>query len=335
MTKAKPASRLRVGAFKTAQRMSTARHWLVGQAARAALVTLRQLPPDKALAFADATARRLGPRTKRHRIALRNLAAAYPEKSDAEREAIALDMWGHMARLAAEYIFLGELFDFRPDNQAAGRIEVEGAEIFERIAAEKGRPHIIFTAHLGNFEMLPVAAASFGLDLTALFRPPNNPYIASYVFSTRRITMGDLLASRAGAAFALSRILDDGGNVGLLVDQRFRDGTDGTFFGLPCETSPLLAKLARHHDCDVYPARSIRLADNRYRLVIEEKLDLPRLPSGALNTSATTQLLNDTVERWVREEPAQWMWFHKRWAIAKSGRRRKRRMETETKTASP
>ncbi|TIM03064.1 MAG: lipid A biosynthesis lauroyl acyltransferase, partial [Mesorhizobium sp.] len=29
-----------------------------------------------------------------------------------------------------------------------------------------------------------------------------------------------------------------------------------------------------------------------------------------------TQLLNDVVERWVREDPGQWMWFHKRWEIS-------------------
>ena len=34
----------------------------------------------------------------------------------------------------------------------------------------------------------------------------------------------------------------------------------------------------------------------------------------------------DVVERWVREDPGQWMWFHKRWEI--SGRRRKRGQAT-------
>ncbi|MCO6050112.1 lipid A biosynthesis lauroyl acyltransferase [Mesorhizobium sp. RP14(2022)] len=310
-------------ALKTGQRLEKTRHWLIGQAARAALVTLRRLPADKALAFADRTARRVGPLTGRHRVAVENLRLAYPEKSKPEIEEIARGMWGHMARLAAEYIFLDELFDFDANQpEKRGRIEVEGAETFLRIAAEQ-RPHIIFTAHLGNFEMLPVAAASLGLDVTALFRAPNNPYIADYVFSTRRVTMGDLLASRAGVSFALSRILDEGGNIGVLVDQRFRGGEETTFFGRRCQTNPLLAKLAKYHECDVYPARCIRLPGNRYRLQIEDRLDLPRTESGTVDVNATSQLLNDVVERWVREYPEQWMWFHKRWAIAKRPRRRK------------
>ncbi|TIT99714.1 MAG: lipid A biosynthesis lauroyl acyltransferase, partial [Mesorhizobium sp.] len=52
-------------------------------------------------------------------------------------------------------------------------------------------------------------------------------------------------------------------------------------------------------------------------------LDLPRTETGSVDVHATTQLLADVVERWVREDPGQWMWFHKRWEM--SGRRRKRR----------
>lgn len=305
---------------RSAQRLRQANHWAIGQLARVALFVLRLLPPDRALDIAAAMARRFGPWFGRHSVAVANLTKAFPQKSPAEVEAIALEMWDQMARLAAEYIFLDALFDFDPAKPGHGRVEVRGIETFVRIAAEK-RPHIIFTGHLGNFEMLPVAAAAYGLDVTALFRPPNNPYIAQYVFSTRRITMGDLLASHAGAAFSLSRILDEGGNVGMLVDQRFRGGADTSFFGRACQTSPLLPKLARHHDCDVYPARCIRLPGNRYRLEIEDKLDLPRNAAGSIDVNASAQMLNDVVERWVREHPGQWMWFHKRWARA-TGRTR-------------
>ena len=288
-------------------------YWLVARLALGARWLLRLLPPDAALNFADRVARWLGPKVGRHRVAMDNLRNAYPEKSEQELQAIASDMWGNMARLAGEYVFLDKLFDFVPGTKA-GRVEVIGEEIFVRVR-DSGRPHIFFTAHTGNFELLPVAAAAYDLPVTALFRAPNNPYIAKYIFSTRADSMGELLASRAGAAFALARILERGGNIGVLVDQKFQRGVRTTFFGRPVNTSPLVAKLARQYDCDVYPARAIRLPGNRYRLEIEEKLDLPRTEKGALDVTATSQLLNDTVERWVRDHPGQWMWFHKRWRI--------------------
>jgi KDO2-lipid IV(A) lauroyltransferase len=33
-------------------------------------------------------------------------------------------MWGNMARLAAEYVFLDKLFDYDPDSPEPGLIEV-------------------------------------------------------------------------------------------------------------------------------------------------------------------------------------------------------------------
>jgi KDO2-lipid IV(A) lauroyltransferase len=317
--------------YRASRWLKQANYWLVARAALTLLWLLRKLPPDRAMDFAGRMARRLGPLSGRHRIALDNLRLAYPELDEAARREIALDMWENMARLGAEYIFLDPLFDFDPNGRKPGRVEVVGAERFLSPRDEK-KPHILFTGHLGNFELLPVAAASFDLDLAVMFRPPNNPYIADYIFSTRRSAMGRMLASAPGVAFALSRVLEAGGNIGVLVDQKFRNGLLTDFFGRECETSPLVARLARHFDCDVYPAHCIRLPGNRFRIELHEKLELPRNAAGTIDVQKTTQLLTDVVEGWVRETPGQWMWFHKRWEI--SGRRRKKRNAATARNSS-
>ena len=295
-------------AFKRAQ------HWLVAVVVLSLLRLISLLPAKKAIELVDRMARRIGPLTSRHKLALFNLKNAYPEKTDAEREQIAIDMWGNMARLAAEYVFLDKLFDYDPDSPEPGMIEVEGAELFVKLR-DSGKPFIVFTAHTGNFELLPVAAATFGLDVMALFRPPNNPYIARKVLATRRTAMGHLVPSRAGAAFTLARRLEAGGGVGMLVDQKFHKGAQTTFFGLEARTNPLLAKLVRQFGCEVYPARSIRLPGGRHRLVVEPAVEIPRHTDGSVDVKATSQMLNDKVESWVREYPGQWQWFHDRWNI--------------------
>ena len=291
--------------------------WLVAQAAFGILNALKILPADPALNFADRAVRWLGPKLRRHRLMLTNLRNAYPEKSDAELQEIALASWGHMGRLAAEYVFLDRLFDFDPEKTGPGRIEVSGIPIFLELR-DNPKPFIVFTAHTGNFELLPVAGNSFGLDVMVLFRPPNNPYIAEKVFSFRSARMGQLVPSHAGSSFALARRLEAGGGVGVLVDQKFGRGLTTTFFGRPVRTNPLLAKLVRQFDADVYPARCIRLPGNRYRLEIEPRIDVPRDARGNVDVQATAQMLNDKVESWVREYPEQWLWYHDRWAIKAS-----------------
>ena len=297
--------------------LRNSKDWLVAQFAFGLLNILKVLPADGAIDFADRVARRIGPKTKRHRLTLTNLRNAFPEKSEAEIEAIALDAWGNMGRLAAEYVFLDKLFDFDPEKTAPGRIEVSGIPLFVDLR-DNPRPFIVFTAHTGNFELLPVAAAAFGLDVTVLFRPPNNPYVADKVFEFRRARMGQLVPSHAGSSFTLARKLEAGGPVGVLVDQKFTRGLHTKFFGRDVQTNPLVAKLVRQFDCEVYPARCIRLPGNRYRLELEPAMAIPRKENGAVDVEATAQKLNDKVEQWVREYPGQWLWYHDRWNIKHS-----------------
>ncbi|ACS56627.1 lipid A biosynthesis lauroyl acyltransferase [Rhizobium leguminosarum] len=288
--------------------------WLVAQLMFGFMNFLKLFPADGAIRFADRMMRRLGRLTGRHRLMLTNLRNAFPEKREAEIEEIALASWGNMGRLAAEYVFLDQLFDYDPEKSEPGRVEVSGVPIFLDLR-DNPRPFIVFTGHTANFELLPVAGAAFGLTVTVLFRPPNNPYVAKKVFDFRSARMGKLVPSHAGSSFALARQLEAGQGVGVLVDQKFRKGLKGTFFGRDVKTNPLLPKLVRQFDCEVYPARCIRLPGNRYRLEIEPRLDMPRDAKGNLDLPAAAQLLNDKVESWVREYPEQWLWYHDRWQI--------------------
>ncbi|MEM1376698.1 MAG: lipid A biosynthesis lauroyl acyltransferase [Pseudomonadota bacterium] len=281
---------------------------------------ISKLPATSAIKFMMALARTIGPLLPRQRVALNNLAQAYPEKDKAELKKIARDMWANMGSMVAEYVFLDQLFDYDPDSETVGRIEVKGEDIFRRLHAEK-KSCIFFTAHTGAFELLPVCAAAFELEVIALFRPPNNPYVAKRVLQARTTKSGGLVPSKAGAAWGLARALDNGKSVGVLVDQKFNRGRFGTFFGRMVQTNPLLPKLARQYDCPVYPARSIRLPNGRYRLELEEAIELPRDAHGQIDVDASTQKLNDVVERWVREYPSQWMWLHNRWQVRVPKRR--------------
>lgn len=293
------------------------KNWTVAQVLFTALAVLRLLPARGAMRFTEKTARMIGPLTGRHRLALYNLQRAFPEKAESERQAIARDMWANMARLMAEYIFVDELVDHDLAEGDGGYLEVVGVERFLELR-DHPRPFIVFTAHTGNFELLPIIAAKYGLEVTALFRPPNNPYIADRLLSARRTHMGHLVPSQVGAAWSLARVLESGQGVGLLVDQKFSRGEKTRFFGHEVRTNPLLAKLVGHFDCEVFPARSIRLSDGRFRLEIEPAITLPRKPDGSLDVPGTAQILNDKVESWVREYPGQWQWFHDRWDIKRS-----------------
>lgn len=295
------------------------RDWIVAQAALGALGALKLLPADAALTQAAKLARRFGPKLRRHKLVVTNLRNAFPEKSAAEIEALAAASWEHIGRMAAEYIFFDKLFDFSQLPSEDGRVELWGREYVEDLIA-RPRPYIFFTAHTGNFEILPHVATSFGNPVAVLFRPPNNPYIAAHVAKLRGAGSDRLVPSLAGSSMVLARHLASDKGIGILVDQKFKRGVDTTFFGLPVKSNPLVPRLARQFDCEVFPARSIRLPNNRFRIVVEAPISLPRNAEGEVDIDAATQVINDRVETWVREYPEQWLWYHDRWDIKKTVR---------------
>ncbi|MBL6454808.1 lipid A biosynthesis lauroyl acyltransferase [Belnapia sp. T6] len=273
------------------------------------------LGPDRAGAIGAAVARRFGPFVKAHRIALANVAAAFPELPPAEHARIVGEAWENLGRTAAEYVHLDRIWDFDLDRPAAGqRIEI-APEVVERFLAlrEDGKPALFFAAHLANWELPAVAAAKHGLPSAVLYRTPNNAAVAHDIRRLREGIMGRLIAADVAAPIRMMEALDEGLHVGMLIDQRFSRGPRVPFLGRPAYSNPLLARLARRFDCPVHGARAIRLPGGRFRLELTEAVELPRDERGRVDVDAATALLNRIVEGWVREHPGQWLWMHRRW----------------------
>ena len=85
--------------------------------------------------------------------------------------------------------------------------------------------------------------------------------------------------------------------------------------GRDATANPLAVKLARQFDCDIYPARCIRLPNDRFKIELLDPIEISRREDGAIDLQATTQTLANIVEGWVREYPEQWLWLHDRWKI--------------------
>ena len=298
--------------YRFLQSLINFRDWFIAQVIFLSLKLLRLIPMDNAIGVFERFARWLGPKLKRHQVALENLELAFPEKSIEEREKIASDSWAHMARGLIEYGYLDVIFDLDEENKESELIEIINAEQFLKLR-DDGLPAILFTGHLANFELLPMAAAKFGLQIKSLFRAPNNKYVAARIAAARKDVSENLIASREGASFQLMSALERGDHIGILVDQKFRRGINVPFFGHDAPSNPLLAKLARRYDCPVHGARAVRLPNGRFRLEITEELVLPRTKDGDIDIRGTTELVNKVVEGWVREYPEQWLWIHRRW----------------------
>jgi KDO2-lipid IV(A) lauroyltransferase len=287
---------------------------VAGRTAAILLRAFRRTDPDRLADIAGAVMRTVGPWLPEHRLGRANLAAAFPEKSDAEIKKILVGVWDNLGRVAAEFPHLDRMWDYDRTKPAAGRAEStpETDALFDHMR-DDGKPALVFAAHLANWEHPALAAKGGGLDFAVLFRRPNLSGISDAVIELRADAMGTMIAGGPDAPFRIARALEEGKHVAMLVDQHYGNGVEVTFFGRSCKANPMLARLARHFDCPIHGTRAVRLPGHRYRVDMTPAIEVPRDAQGKVDVQGTMQAITTIVEGWVREHPDQWLWLHRRW----------------------
>lgn len=261
--------------------------------------------------LAGGIARTIGPWLPVSRVADMNLRRAMPELDQAGRRRIVRGVWDNLGRVMGE---MPHMPDLGPSAAGAGW-EFVGAEHVLPLKDHPG-PSIWISAHLGNWEAIPRAAAVDGMGFASFYRPIANPYIDALVLRMRVGAMGpDMPAFPKGAAGAREAVawLRRGGRLGMLIDQKMNDGIAARLFGMTAMTTPAAAYFALRHRCPLIPGYVERLGPARFRLVCEAPLRLPDTGDRNADIAALTQTINDRLESWIRARPEQWLWLHRRW----------------------
>ncbi len=265
---------------------------------------LRALPLDRASDLGGALARTIGPLLPVSAVARANLAVAFPNRPEAERALILRECWENLGRTFAEYPHLQEILD--------DRVSVAGLANLAGLSETEG-PALFFSGHLGNWELLPMMASRLGVPLAGIYRAANNPIVDRLLRRLRGKDAAVLFPKGGPGAKAALGHLRQGGRLALLIDQKMNDGVAVPFFGKPAMTAPALAQLAIRFKCPVFPARIERLKGAHFRLVLEPAIAVADSGDRQQDILTTMTLVNQTLERWIADTPADWLWLHRRW----------------------
>jgi Kdo2-lipid IVA lauroyltransferase/acyltransferase len=280
--------------------------------AGAGIGLFRALGPERASDFGGALLRHVGPHLGATKVAERNLCAAMPELCAGERRAIIADVWENLGRTVAE---LPHLCSLRETGSGPG-YEGQGFEILDGLA-QTGGPSLFFSGHIGNWEMLGPAAAQHGTVLGTIYRAAKNPLVDAMIQRLRTQACGGrpapMFAKGAEGGAQAFRSLARGGHLAMLVDQKLNDGIMVPFFGMDAPTAPALANFALRFRCKVIPARALRIGPARFRILVEAPLALPDSGDRTADIRTLTIMMNQVLERWIREQPGSWLWLHRRW----------------------
>ncbi len=245
---------------------------------------------------------------RRHqRIALENLAAAFPSRTPAERYVLARATFAHFGSLLLELLRFGS---YTPE-QILASVDLDGVER-ARQAHALGRGVLYVTGHFGYWEMAAIVHGLAIAPTSVLARPLDNPALHALLERTRTMT-GNAVIYRQGAVRRMLRDLAGNRGIAVLIDQHLQtDAVYVDFFGRPAATTTAVAALALRTGAVVIPVFALPLPGGRYRLVYETPVPPPDANDpDAIRTF--TQRCTDVLEMWVRRHPDQWLWMHRRW----------------------
>ena len=302
----------------------TLRHRIEYGALRLALALARLLPIEWLAASGSFLVGTLGPRLRQNRRALSNLAIAFPEKSEAERQAIARAMWANMGRTFAETLVLDRLI------ADPTRLEIRDREVWAHKGAERG-PIVGCTLHMGNWELAIRPFSLFGREPAGVYKPLDNPLIDAWLKETRSILFpagllgkgdrGDTDGTGQRTARALIDKARSGGTLGFVADHFDRRGEPIPFLGRLARFTTAPAGIARHVGARVWLGRCLRVGtESRFRFDIRE-VPVPKTGDKKADALALTTSIFAVFEDWIRQHPEQWMWWNTRWVELGPGRR--------------
>lgn len=280
-------------------------------ALRSMIGLLRWLGPVRSSNLGGGLARRIGPHLGVSRVAERNLRQALPALDAAARARVIRGVWDNLGRTVAE---LPHLASFRRTSTGPGW-EITGERHLDP-ARRPGGQAVFFSGHFGNWEMVLPIAAALGVPVAGFYRAASNGRIDAVIQELRQAALGAevaMFAKGAGGARRAMSHLRAGGSVGLLVDQKMNDGIAVPFFGRDAMTATALAQLSLRFATPILPVRVERLGPGRFRMVCEPALVVAPAGSRAGDVRAIATAMNATLERWIRADPAAWLWLHRRW----------------------
>jgi len=287
-------------------------------ALRGVIGLLKLFPLDLTVSCSAALFRTLAPRlnAKRHRKALENLRAAFPDKSEAERLAICMAHWENLGRVIAETVQMDRLL------KDPSRIEISNAGLLARYRDKLG-PAIGVSLHMGNWELAIWPFVLAGANPAALYRAVANPYVNRYLLAARAaLYPAGLIGRRSPEASALEdmqtahRLMDhlrSGGRVGIVCDQYYKRGVPVPFFGRTTLVPPITAIMARRIGVRIWAARCLRIgSESRFKIEIKE-LRVPRTANQTDDVRLALAAIHHQFESWIRDAPSQWLWSHRIW----------------------
>jgi KDO2-lipid IV(A) lauroyltransferase len=256
---------------------------------------------------------------KKHRErAMGNLRRSFPDMPEAQLARMAKRSMQALCLLAIEVLYTTRLI--RIDTFM--KYVVFGARFREalNLMLKRDQGMIMLTGHYGNWEILGYVLATLGFPTVSIARPLDNPYISEFVFGVRERT-GQRIIAKKGATEEIVDVLEKKGVVGFIADQNAGPkGIFVDFFGRKASTYKSIALLAMQYEVPVVIGYARRIHDDfRFEVGCQDIIYPHEWKDQPDPIRYVTQRYTKGIEDFVRKDPGQYLWVHRRWKTRPKG----------------
>jgi Kdo2-lipid IVA lauroyltransferase/acyltransferase len=258
---------------------------------------------------------------KHRRRALDNLRASFPEKSDAELDRIAQHSMQHFLELVIDVLFTTRAVNLESWHHFCHLTNM--AESLRLLL--RGQGAIVLTGHYGNWEILGYTLATLGMETYSVARPIDNPHIDAWLLGVRE-RRGQIILSKRGVTTTALDVLNRKGVLGFIADQNAGPkGMFVPFFGRLASTYKSIGLLAIEHNVPVVVGYARRRGDIfAFDLGVQDIIypdDWKNYPRDLYKDELhyLTTRYTKAIEDFVRADPSQYLWIHRRWKTRPKG----------------
>jgi KDO2-lipid IV(A) lauroyltransferase len=262
-----------------------------------------------------------GKLSKKHPgIVAKNLKIAFPQQSDVERTALTERIYRHFSTVFVDIICL---FVKKDPGKILKPIEIIHLDYLQQ-AMEKKQGVILFSAHFGNWELVPyILSRELGVKLNSIARKMDNVLIERKVLAFREF-MGSAVIDKKNALRTMLKRLEDNGIVYLLIDQNVieREAVFVDYFGETVSAVPSVSLLHIKRQVPVMPL-FLHYEEDKIVMEFQPELnaaevckEIDKIKENGNRDECIRQLTQwstTKIEEQVRLYPEQWLWFHNRW----------------------
>ncbi len=178
-------------------------------------------------------------------------------------------------------------------------------------AIKQQRPVVLITAHQSNWEILSLAISAKFKPLVIVGRPLKQEWLNSALKNSRE-QFGTKLISKKGGMRAMLKVAKEKKILGLLVDQNL-PGESVEFFGKKASHTTAAALLARKYNAIVIPCFTKRVGFEKYEAVFCKPIEIEKSNDFMKDILIHTQKQAKITEEFIRKNPHEWLWIHRRW----------------------